>query len=192
MVQVKLAGDKKRPSFYLPCEARFTCLIDTGALISVWCLNTELLLYCYPDAVKTQYCTTVSGFGGKSVEKREIWKIPEFTLTDMNGNGTYTIKNLLVAIVEAETRIGFSMVLTSLVFRGSYHIFGDIDDENKRIEIYPKYDRPVYCLPIIYTVSEAQDKGLTEMIDLQENETLIEGITVLSEEPPKNEESGIS
>ena len=94
MIQVKLAGDKKRPSFYLPCEARFTCLIDTGALISVWCLNTELLLYCYPDAVKTQYCTTVSGFGGKSVEKREIWKIPEFTLTDMNGNGSYKIKNL--------------------------------------------------------------------------------------------------
>ena len=93
--------------------------------------------------------------------------------------------------LEAETRIGFSMVLTSLVFRGSYHIFGDIDDENKRIEIYPKYDRPVYCLPVIYTASETFDKGLTEIINLQETETLIEGITVLAEEPKKNTETNI-
>ncbi len=40
--------------------------------------------------------------------------VPEFKLSDMNNGDSY-IKNLLVAIVEAETRIGFGMVLTSLV-----------------------------------------------------------------------------
>ena len=76
------------------------CLIDTGALISVCCMPLFLFTSNYPDAVKTNYCTTISGFGGVSYKKRDIWKIPEFVLEDQNGEGRYIVKNLLIAVAD--------------------------------------------------------------------------------------------
>ena len=89
MIRFKLISEKKRPAFFLPTFMHLKCLIDSGALISVWCNSVGILKACYPNSVKTNYRTTVSGFGGVSHKMREIWKIPEFIMLDDNGIDKY-------------------------------------------------------------------------------------------------------
>ena len=110
MISVYLENQYDRPVFNYETESGvdILCLFDTGARISVWCQQKYLFLQHFPSAVKTNYVTTVTGFGGQSVKKREIWKIPHFSVKDGNGTGRYEVENLLVAIVEAKTMRQFS------------------------------------------------------------------------------------
>ncbi|MCR4908785.1 MAG: hypothetical protein K5985_08135 [Lachnospiraceae bacterium] len=181
MIQINLDTDYERPVISLDVEvADVSCLIDTGARMTVWCLPLLFFKKCFPDSVKTNYCTTVSGFGGISIKKREIWKIPELILPDENGNGKYTIKNLLVAIVDDSRIAAFSMVLSSAVFHGSsYHIFDKKND--KHLEIHPEYDRPVVCIPHDIPDRKKRDEKLIGIIELDDNEIFIDGITVFFE-----------
>ena len=181
MVKVKLVGMRKRPAFRLPDDHSVICLLDTGALMCVWCLPIFYLKLSYPDAVKTKYYTTVSGFGGVSIKKREVWKIPSFVIGDKNSKDKYEIRNLLVAIVDDTRFTSFNMVLSSLVFHGSsYRIYDETWD--KHLEIYPSKDRAVYCVPEGAKDPELYGIDIQGLINVEENETLIEGISVFVEE----------
>ena len=139
-----------------------------------------ILKTCYPDAEKTNYRTTISGFGGVSYKKRDIWKIPEFVLEDQNGEGRYIIKNLLIAVVDDTQITSFNMILSALIFHGSsYHIFDKAND--KHIEIYPEHDRPVVCVPGETIDKNALGNSMLKSLDLSEDEIFISGITVFSE-----------
>ena len=184
MVSINLDRKKQRPSVRMETAPNeyFLCLIDTGALISVWTQRSFLLLRSFPNAVKTHYVTTVSGFGGKSLQKREIWKIPHFILKDKVTGNEYRVDNLLVALVDNYNKTAYNMVLSSTVFHGSsYHIF-DVDSADKRIEIYPKEDRPVVCVSD-GIVSETELKEIMPSdFFLGEGEIFIKGTTVFYED----------
>ena len=111
MVYLTLDEDRKRPTFFqkVANEGEIACLLDSGALISVWCTPLFLFQKNFPNATKTNYYTTVSGFGGVSSVKREVWKIPEFIMGDENSQEKYVIKNLLVAIVDNSMIGSFSI-----------------------------------------------------------------------------------
>lgn len=182
MVRVNLNKNKKRPTIPLDSSAgKLDCLIDTGALVSVWCLPLFILKTCYPAAEKTNYRTTISGFGGISYKKRDIWKIPEFVLEDKNGEGRYTVKNLLIAVADDTQITSFNMILSSLVFHGSsYQIFDKASD--KHLEIYSEHDRPVVCIPGETIDKNVLDDSVLKSLDLTEDEIFISGITVFADE----------
>ena len=184
MVSVNLARNFERPAFNVETafDEDVLCLLDTGALISVWCQRKFLFLRHFPNAVKTNYVTTVSGFGGKSLVKREVWKIPQLVLKDSNGNGAYVVKNLLVALVENSTAMTFKLVLSSKIFHGSsFHIF-DVDTDDKRVEIHPMADRPVVCV-IKGTIAESDLEDVSpDGFKLDDDEVFIKGTTVFVEE----------
>ena len=59
MVRLYLDKTIRRPALSLYGDvANQSCLLDTGALISVWCLPLAVFKFIYPDAEKTNYCTT--------------------------------------------------------------------------------------------------------------------------------------
>ncbi len=183
MVYLTLDEDRKRPTFFqkVADESEIACLLDSGALISVWCMPLFLFQKNFPDAEKTNYVTTVSGFGGESTIKREIWKIPEFVMGDENSEEKYVIKNLLVAIVDNSKRSSFYMILSSVVLRGSSHHIFDIED-SKHIEIHPGEDRPVFCVPDDIKSKEQISEDIAKTIDLNGDEILIGSFTVFAEE----------
>ena len=181
MVRFKLIGDKKRPAFYLPVFMHLKCLIDSGALISVWCNSVGVLKACYPNAAKTNYYTTVSGFGGVSYKVREIWKIPEFDIQDDNGVDKYVVHNLLVAIVDDSQIQSFNMVLCSTVFRGSICTIYDLP-KDKHYEINPSHNRPVYCVPDDFVDKSKLGDKLTKGIHFKDGDAIIAGTTVFYEE----------
>ncbi|MBO6133667.1 MAG: hypothetical protein J6P05_04960 [Lachnospiraceae bacterium] len=182
MICVYLEEKYERPAFNIMTEsgADILCLFDTGAMISVWCQKKTLFLKHFPNAIKTNYVTTITGFGGKSVQKREIWRIPSFVIEDSHGNGQYKIENLLVALVDARAKRQFSLILCSPVFRGtSYHIF-DIDSSNKHMEIHPKANRPAYCVPKEVIDRKIIEERMPSEFVLETDEIFIEGVTVFA------------
>lgn len=181
MIRFKLIGSKRRPAYYLPTYIHLKCLIDSGALITVWCNSVAVLKACYPNASKTSYYTTVSGFGGVSSKIREVWKIPEFEIIDDNGTDKFVIKNLLVAIVDDSQMSSFNMVLTSTVFRGTKISIADFPND-KHFEIESSVDRPVYCIPDEFVNLDKYRKKLVDSFELKEGESLISGTTVFFEE----------
>ena len=85
MVTIELDIEKERPSFFFrsATDENIRVMLDTGAMISVWCQRKFLFLKHFPDARKTNYVTTIYGFGGVSSVKREIWEIPVFVLPNI-------------------------------------------------------------------------------------------------------------
>lgn len=183
MVYLTLDEDRKRPTFFqkVADEGEIACLLDSGALISVWCMPLFLFQKNFPDAVKTNYCTTVSGFGGESTIKREIWKIPEFVMGDENSEDKYVIKNLLVAIVDNSKRSSFYMIVSSVVLRGSSHHIFDIAG-HKHIEIHPGENRAVFCVPDDIKDKKQIGEDVAKTIDINEDEILIGSFTVFAED----------
>ena len=181
MIKFKLISEKKRPAFFLPTFMHLKCLIDSGALISVWCNSAGLLKACYPNSVKTNYYTTVSGFGGVSHKVREIWKIPEFIMLDDNGIDKYVVRNLLVAVVDDSQIQSFNMVLSTTVFHGSLYSVCDKKND-KHFEINPEYNRPVYCVPDGFVDKNQYGAEIIDAIKLNEGNTIIAGTTVFFEE----------
>ena len=183
MVSINLDRSRQRPSVRMETAPNeyFLCLIDTGALISVWTQRSFLLLRSFPNAVKTNYVTTVSGFGGKSLQKREIWEIPVFALKDRASGNEYRVNNLLVALVDNYNKTAYNMVLSSTIFHGSsYHIF-DVDSPDKRIEIYPKENRPAMCVSNgIVSSSDLREVMPSDFV-LEKDEVFIKGTTVFYE-----------
>ncbi|MBO4375256.1 MAG: hypothetical protein J5829_09140 [Lachnospiraceae bacterium] len=102
-------------------------------------------------------------------------------LEDPNGEGSYVIKNMLIAIVDDSRITAFNMILSSLIFRGSsYRIFDKIND--KRIEIYPEYERPVVCIPGETIDRKTLDEDIIDSLKLEKDEILISGITVFADD----------
>ena len=157
------------------------CLLDSGARMSVWCQRKYLFLQHFPSAVKTNYVTTVSGFGGQSITKREIWKIPHFAIEDANGTGKYQVENLLVAIVEAKTMRQFSLILSSPILHGTEYLVHDFDND-KHLNIYPGVNRPAYCVPKNVFNRGEVEKMMPTDFTLEKDEIFIKGITVFFEE----------
>ena len=142
MVSINLDRSRQRPSVRIETAPNeyFLCLIDTGALISVWTQRSFLLLRSFPNAV-----------------------------------------NLLVALVDNYNKTAYNMVLSSTIFHGSsYHIF-DVDSPDKRIEIYPKENRPAVCVSNgIVSYSDLREVMPSDF-DLGKDEVFIKGTTVFYE-----------
>ena len=181
MIRFKLISEKKRPAFFLPTFMHLKCLIDSGALISVWCNSVGILKACYPNSVKTNYRTTVSGFGGVSHKMREIWKIPEFIMLDDNGIDKYVVRNLLVAIVDDSQIQSFNMVLSTTVFHGSLYTVCD-KNKDKHFEVDSEYDRPVYCVPDGFVDNNQYGAEIIDAMKLEDGDTIIAGTTVFFED----------
>lgn len=75
------------------------CLIDSGAELSTWFRDVELLQSFFPDAYDTGCCSRVTDVNG-NFAYRDVWAIPEFKFSTNIGktNTCLVVKDMLVNI----------------------------------------------------------------------------------------------
>ena len=83
------------------------CLVDTGARLPVWCSTERDFLNVYPNAIKLNAISFLSGFG-HGTEQVSLYKIPDFELSD--GSKTIHFINLIVALLNKD--FTFDMILS--------------------------------------------------------------------------------
>ncbi|MCM1135208.1 MAG: hypothetical protein NC400_06485 [Clostridium sp.] len=105
----------------------FTCLIDTGARVPVWCTEEQLLKTIYPDCIKQNAVFMLSGFGN-GFEVANVYKIPKFILSD----GKYSImyNNLIVAVTNKDRDFIFDMILSYNMFNKMSLSIDALTDKN--------------------------------------------------------------
>ena len=68
ILSLKLINVRARPTIIFESNGeRVEALFDTGALSAIWCKGAKKLLRAYPDAVKQEKTSQVTGFGKGAV-----------------------------------------------------------------------------------------------------------------------------
>lgn len=144
ILSLRLINALTRPMIlYCSNGIEVTTLFDTGASTPVWCMGETKLMAAYPDATKIDAKCEVSGFG-RIASECDIFKIPQFILSDSNGK--YIIRNLHIAET-VNPAIGCDFVMsdtmfakadTTVVRRGERQLVISCDREE------------YYCTPKIY------------------------------------------
>lgn len=160
---MRLTFDLKRDSlkvkFIPPDKEDLVYLIDTGADTPVWCKGVSELEDIFGDVVKLDSQFVLSGFG-KEPEIVDVFRIPEFMLTD--GTDSIRYENFVLAVTD-RPQMNVDMILPSSIFD---HMSVTID--RKTSVVYPKvfieYDKetyPVFFKQISLTDAQKDMLGVT-------------------------------
>ena len=116
-------------------------MYDSGARVPVWCTGHELLCKAYPEAVKTDLSSDVSGFGSGS-EQGDVYVIPEFELSD--GSARYVIHNLSIVSI-SKPNIGCDLLISETMFAKADTT--TLRREKRELHIIYE-DRDYYCTAV--------------------------------------------
>ena len=88
-------------------------LCDTGAYLPTWVDGLDSFMSVFPNGTFANAQAILAGFG-KGYEVAPVYVVPDFKLTDSNGNGI-TIQNTYVT-VPTERDFSFQMILAFPIF----------------------------------------------------------------------------
>jgi hypothetical protein len=86
-----------------------SCMIDTGANTPIWFMGEEHLKHRYPSAYKTDKLTIIHGLGKEPLYDIPVWIIPQFVVTDDDGN-SIIFHNLMISVIQAK-EYAFNMII---------------------------------------------------------------------------------
>ncbi len=109
-------------------------LYDDGADVSVWTQSEEDVYDTFPDAIKTDYKFVLIGFG-KEYEVSNVYKIPQFIISDKSGN-ELIVKNFHVAVSERPD-MPVGLVLPGNLFNNT---ITHIERDHGKIRVVIEYD----------------------------------------------------
>lgn len=147
VIKIGLDKSNKRPMFDIKTDTGYaTCLLDTGAVMPVWCDEIDVLKVIFPNVKKTNLVTIISGFGGDENTLSEIWEIPSLSFNDRSSNSSLTFNRVLLAILKKET-FSFDLILPATMFgKMNYKI---VNLEDKCLEIsFERIDEPYQVVPV--------------------------------------------
>lgn len=148
-VEINLDGDSKRPILTIETDTGYaTCLLDTGAVIPVWCKDIEALKATFPSAKRAEgnLVALISGFGGEENDLSEIWEIPTLYFSDRGSDNNVLIFNRVFIAVLPNRSFEFSMILPATMFsKMNYEI---INLGDKCLKITFENDRPYQVSPV--------------------------------------------
>ncbi len=112
-------------------------LYDDGSDVAVWTKAEEDIFDTFPNAEKTEFKFILIGFG-KEYDVSDVYKVPEFVLSDKDGN-RIVVNNLHVAISERPD-MSVGLVLPGNLFNnttthierthGKVHVSIEYDEAN--------------------------------------------------------------
>lgn len=145
-------------------------LYDDGSDVAVWTKSEEEIFDSFPDAEKTDYKFILIGFG-REYDIATVYKIPEFILSDTNGN-KLIVRNFHMAVSERPD-MAVGLVLPGNMFNNT---ITHIDRMNGKVHVDIEYDTE--CAKRTMGVKR---KTLTQKeIKLLEDQGLKELETILS------------
>ncbi len=109
-MEFNLTGDRYKPLVEL-YEPKLICLLDSGAMIPVWCAGAQMLTETFGSKRDTTCKAVIRGFGGNG-EIAPIYRLPELYLTQ-----TISFKNMPVALSDRLENNKFDMVLPITIFK---------------------------------------------------------------------------
>lgn len=123
-----LHGKSDKPVFISEaCKTndKFTCMLDTGAAIPVWCSGVAQLVDAFPSAVyKAELKTILSGFG-TGFQVAGVYYIPEIEFNNGDGNSLRFTKFYLL-VVERRT-FGADLIFPSSMLKETNILLCDSD-----------------------------------------------------------------
>ncbi len=123
-----LHGKSDKPVFISEaCKTndKFTCMLDTGAAIPVWCSGVAQLVDAFPSAVyKLDLKTILSGFG-TGFQVAGVYYIPEIEFNNGDGNSLRFTKFYL-PVVERRT-FGADLIFPSAMLKETNILLCDSD-----------------------------------------------------------------
>lgn len=185
IVEVNLDKKSKRPVIEIDTGYdNIKCLIDTGAMLPVWCDSEQALLDAFPYAhQKNDLVTTITGFGGSGVGFSEIWEIPKLELRDRFNSNTLTFSRIPIAVLPREG-YPFEMILNAALFDKVDYGFINSDGKNLQV-IYNPYTTYI-GIPVFYTKELSKDlllrKDVGELVKAIANRKLVESISILTQD----------
>lgn len=135
-------------------------LLDTGAMIPVWCSGETDLLNIYPNARKLNCAYILHGFG-KGYEIADVYTIPDFILSD--GKSTIHYINFIIAVANKD--FSFDMVLSYTMFNKMNVSINTFTNRNGLHAVAPniRISAPkdsYYTRPIIHAVKSSEEQTL--------------------------------
>lgn len=94
----------------------FTCMLDSGASMPVWCSGATLLQRTFPEAMhETDMKSLLSGFGN-GLEIADVYYIPKMELYD--GSCSIVFQKVYLPVVKRDN-FGANLILPSSVFKNA-------------------------------------------------------------------------
>lgn len=140
-MSVRLSFDLKRDTLKAqvvpPDKPDLTYLIDTGADTPVWCKGKDELIDVFPQADKIDSKFLLGGFG-KEPELVDVFRIPQFVLTD--GDASIVYRNLILAVTDRPS-MGVDFILPASIFNHMRVVVDRISSVvNPKLEIESEKD----------------------------------------------------
>lgn len=140
----------------------FTCMLDTGAAIPVWCSGVAQLLDAFPSAVyKPDLKTILSGFG-TGFQVADVYYIPEIEFN--NGDGSFMrFTEFYLPVVERKT-FGADLIFPSAMLRETNILLCDSADgglekslflQNSSLLYKTRYTYRQFPVSIVNKIKEA-------------------------------------
>lgn len=94
----------------------FTCMLDSGASIPVWCSGAKLLRRTFPEAMhETDMKSLLSGFGS-GLEIADVYYLPKMELYD--GSCSIVFQKVYLPVVKRDN-FGANLILPSSIFKNA-------------------------------------------------------------------------
>lgn len=159
-IRFPLAKSKLKPIFLSLTEkgnVQFVTMLDSGAMIPVWCSGARWLLKVFPEAVlKTDLKAILGGFG-TGIEIADIYYIPEIKI--YNGKQFLVFRQCYLPVVERKS-FGANLILPSSIFKQTNIIISQLQPFVEKQLIF-QCRKP--CFTLTYTVKTLSKEVIKEI-----------------------------
>lgn len=162
-------------SFSCANNNQFTCMLDSGAGVPVWCTGKDSLTRIFPTAVyKESYKNLLGGFGAV-FQAVKVYYIPKVELS--NGENSIIFEDFYLP-VSVKRNFGVDLILPTSMIKESKIILSQIDvqHQGKTLELQcsTKYFKAHYTVKHLFASDVNQYKVLFEhqKIELQKQKEL--------------------
>ena len=139
-------------------NSKFTCMLDSGAGIPVWCTGTDTLMRTFPTAVlKLEFKGMLSGFGSIPLIT-DVFYIP--TIEICNGKESIIFKDFYLPVVN-RGNFGTDLIIPSSMFKNSNILLSQLESLENQKKLFIQYQAEFY--KVQYTVRHLTATGIATL-----------------------------
>lgn len=161
-VRFPLAKSKLKPIFLSLTEegnVQFVTMLDSGAMIPVWCSGARWLLKVFPEAILRTDIKAILGGFGTEIDVTDVYYVPEIRI--YNGKQSLVFRQCYLPVVDRKS-FGASLILPSSIFKQTNIIISQMEPFAEKQLIF-QCKQP--CFTLKYTVKALSKEAIKEIRD---------------------------